>query len=341
MVETLGHVRGLDGIRGVAIMLVVGMHYFGFPSNGDIGVDLFFVLSGFLITTLLLEERAQTGRVSFSRFYVRRARRLLPALAVVLAVFLLVDAARGRDGLGTVALYGLYGGNVYQAFWHAHSDPLVGLNHLWSLAEEEQFYLVWPLALVLLVRVRRAAAWLLVIAAALIVYRAVLVFGFHAPAARITLAPDTHSEGLVLGSAFAFYRAVGGRVALRGRLLALGLFGGGMLLFMSPSPTFDALWRPVFEASAVLLVGAALTENPVSRALQARPFVWLGGISYSLYLWHPVVRWALHGEHGLGALSLSIAAAYVSTRWVEQPFRWRMRFALGRRSVPRAQHAVT
>ena len=319
----IGHVRALDGVRGVAIAVVVGTHYFGVPANGALGVDLFFVLSGFLITTLLLEESDRSGGISLSRFYERRARRLLPALALVLGTFLLVAALRHTDGLRVVALYGLYAGNVYQAFWHARSDPLTGLNHLWSLAEEEQFYLVWPLVTLVLVRARSAVRWLIGMAICLALYRALLVFGLHEPSARIYLGPDTRADGLVLGSAVAFWRFRGGEPAAGSRLPALATVTAALLLLLSPTTTFAALWLPVFECAAAGVIIAALGDNAFSRALGAQPLMWLGGISYSLYLWHPVVLWMLHRQHRALALCLSVLVSFLSTRWIEQPIRRR------------------
>jgi peptidoglycan/LPS O-acetylase OafA/YrhL len=157
----LGHVPALDGIRGLAIALVVSMHAFGFPAGGFIGVDLFFVLSGFLITTLLLEEVEATGRISLRDFYERRVRRLLPALLVLLIVYSVVEAARGRSVLPAVA--GLFYFSNFSNFLHLTAWRTNALDHLWSLAEEEQFYLVWPPILILLVRWRRLLAPLLLL----------------------------------------------------------------------------------------------------------------------------------------------------------------------------------
>src|SRR5205807_4444978 len=125
----LGHVAALDGLRGFAILLVVSVHVTGVPKGGGLGVDLFFVLSG-LITALLLEERERDGRIRIRAFYERRARRLLPALAVLLLAFLVIDAAQGRNGLSQVADYGLYAGNAYEAFVSSVSTPSLGRVHL-------------------------------------------------------------------------------------------------------------------------------------------------------------------------------------------------------------------
>src|SRR5919198_6163322 len=147
MARRLGHRPALDGIRGVAIAAVVAQHAFGIPTAGYLGVDLFFVLSGFLITTLLLEEHAESGAISLRAFYRRRALRLLPALFVAISVLLLVElvlAATGRGHLRREATGALFGvayvtdfARVYSSRVHAHT-----LDHLWSLAVEEQFYIV-------------------------------------------------------------------------------------------------------------------------------------------------------------------------------------------------------
>ena len=152
MQRRLGHVPALDGLRGLAILLVIGGHYFLMPrGGGGTGVGLFFVLSGFLITTLLLEEHAATGRIRLGAFYVRRARRLLPGLALLLASYLVgaIVEGRARVALRAIAAGGFYTANIAQAYW-PHLMGREPIGPLWSLAEEEQFYLVWPALLILL-----------------------------------------------------------------------------------------------------------------------------------------------------------------------------------------------
>ncbi len=147
----LGYRPALDGVRGLAIALVVPLHAFGWPHDGAVGVDLFFVLSGFLITTILLEERAETGRISFTSFYRRRAARLVPALVVMLALYTIVT--RGAHPW-SIFFGATYTTNIAQVL-----DPDNGpfaLSHLWSLAQEEQFYLLWPPLLLLIVRAKPA-----------------------------------------------------------------------------------------------------------------------------------------------------------------------------------------
>jgi len=316
----LGHVAALDGLRGIAILLVISSHYTGEPLGGGYGVDLFFVLSGFLITTLLLEERAATGRVGLGSFYVRRARRLFPALAVVLCAYLVYNAILGRDALGTVADYGLYFGNIYYVI--SHQPDNTGLGHLWSLAEEEQFYLVWPVLLLVLARVRRPAYWIAALVLALVAYRSALILN-GASMTRLYRAPDTHSEGLLLGAGLAFLRQQG---------FMAGEWAGKLGLALAIPAAVAGAWKlglPVFELGAVLLVAAAVGRTEIARALSIRPLVWLGALSYSLYLWHFPVLWAFGAHDRLAALGLSFLLAWLSYRYVERPFRRR-----GRRLEP-------
>jgi peptidoglycan/LPS O-acetylase OafA/YrhL len=315
----LGYEPALDGVRGVAILLVIGNHYLGIL-GGTLGVDLFFVLSGFLITTLLLEEReAHAGRIDISRFYVRRARRLLPALITMLAVYLTVERALGRDALRVVSELGLYTGNAFRAFT---SVPPTGLEHLWSLATEEQFYLLWPVILLALARTRRAFPWLVALIAVAMAYRLALAAA-GASHFRLYFGPDTHDDGLLLGAAAAVLRrrgwTPGENTASFGLVLvALGIVVRGAV----PDPYarwWDALGLPIFELGTVALIAAAAAPTGVQRLLRVKPLVWLGAISYSLYLWHLPLLWWLPREHSL-ALALAFAAAWLSYRFVEQPF---------------------
>jgi peptidoglycan/LPS O-acetylase OafA/YrhL len=316
-VRRLGYVPGLDGLRAIAVALVVGYHLWNFPVGGWLGVDLFFVLSGFLITTLLLEEHAATGRIRFRAFYARRARRLLPALAVLLAGYLVVNAVRGTSALGLVARYGFYTGNVYEAFAPGAADRLVGLNHLWSLAQEEQFYLVWPAALLAVRRARRPANALVLVALGLVLYRAALVV-HGASEARVYFAPDTNVDGLLLGSALAFHRRDHPSLPVPGLLVAVAAALAAVVVGAVPSLSLlNVAALPLFELASVVLIAAAAAGT--LRFPQA--LIRLGGISYSLYLWHFPVFWAFHWQHPLLAAATSTAVASVSTRWIERPFR--------------------
>jgi peptidoglycan/LPS O-acetylase OafA/YrhL len=318
----LGYVPALDGLRGIAILIVVAFHLFGLPRGGPVGVDLFFALSGFLITTLLLEELAERGRVNLWRFYERRARRLFPALAVLLAVYLAWNAAHGHDALKTAALGGLYFSNFVQSF--SNPNPLLysGLDHLWSLAQEEQFYFVWPLLLVLITRSKRALVWASLLLAAMLAYRTGLLLS-GARITRVYRGPDTHGVGLMSGAILAML-AFRRPLRVRESVAKISFLG---VLFLAVIQFWNAEWwlyfQPLVELGCVVLVGAALFEPVLSEALSFRPLVWVGKISYSLYLWHWTVFWALKGRDPLLALAISLLLAWASYRFVELPFRRR------------------
>ena len=173
-----------------------------FPFGGGDGVDLFFVLSGFLITTLLLEERSETGAISLRSFYARRAGKLLPALLVMLGAFSVIAVAKGHDPVWDLERFGFYTGNAVRAFI---ALPPSGLDHLWSLAEEEQFYLIWPLLLLAFARTRRLLMFTLALTSVLILYRAGLAIG-GASLNRLYFGPDTHADGLTMGALLAIIR---------------------------------------------------------------------------------------------------------------------------------------
>jgi len=330
--ERLGYRPALDGLRGVAILLVLGEHAFRFPLHGGYGVILFFVLSGYLITTLILEERDRTGTVSLSRFYVRRARRLLPALFAMLATYAFVEATLGRggDAIRRVAAAGFYTANFFQAFW-PHVIGASGLGPLWSLAEEEQFYLVVPFALLVALRfvsertVQRVALGL---AAAVIVERFALAAA-GVTGQRIYCGPDTSMDGFLVGLALALKlrRPAAPRMTHRARNIAA--LAGTLIVFDSVLPF--QIGAPVIDAASVLLICAAVGESSLlKRALEAAPLVAVGKISYSLYLWHaPILYWFRWRSPGHGtldattALAVAFLAAWLSYRFVEQPFRRR------------------
>jgi peptidoglycan/LPS O-acetylase OafA/YrhL len=318
--------RELDGIRGVAIALVIVSHALQptriLEGGGFVGVNLFFVLSGFLITSILVDEHRATDRISLRGFYERRVRRLGPALIVFLAAFLAWSAVAGLDRRADVLAALFYGSDVVEA----SGGSMHELGHLWSLAVEEQFYLVWPLALIgLLWLGRRASRAVLGLVAVLAAWRLV-VFVATLDWARVYFGPDTVAVALVAGAALAMTpvdirrpRAVGtaGLVVLLVLALTLGHS-------MAPSATILLLLGiPVaVGASVALLAGAASVPG-----LSSRPLVWLGGISYALYLWHTALNGILESVYGwevgprLVAIPVAIAIAAVSLRFIERPFR--------------------
>jgi peptidoglycan/LPS O-acetylase OafA/YrhL len=329
-------VPALDGLRGIAIALVVGYHYFGIPPGGSVGVDLFFVLSGFLITTLLLEQRASRG-VSLRAFYVRRARRLFPALVVVVAAYLLLAAAKGENQVAVAAIGVSYAANAVLAYGVTPIVSHSALSPLWSLAEEEQFYLLWPGLLLLLARSRRIFAWIALMTISLALYRAGLDLAGHSYT-RIYYGPDTHADGLLAGALLAVLRFRSG--------LRVGEWAGTAgTVVLAASAVLSwlvigwAVWGvPMFEAGAVCLIAAAVSDTELARALSSPRLVWLGKRSYSLYLWHLVVLrfvyprvlhpFVLDLTLRLAALALAVVLAAVSYRYVELPFRPRRKLEL-------------
>jgi peptidoglycan/LPS O-acetylase OafA/YrhL len=328
--QRLGYVPALDGVRGIAILLVVGFHYIHFPLGGQDGVDLFFVLSGFLITSLLLEERQRSGNVSLSGFYARRAKRLLPALFVMLAVFVAVGAVQGQNELGVALIGTSYVGNALVAYGSNYGHELARspLGPLWSLAEEEQFYLLWPALLLVLVRFRHPARWIAGLFVVLVLYRAAL-FGFHS-SPRVYAGPDTRADGLIAGCVLAFLWRRGFRVGEGVAKLAVVILGVAAFCAWD-FPWWPSVGLPIFEIGCAALVCAAVSETELARGLSWSPLTWLGERSYSLYLWHlPVIvaATALVGDTigaKVGALFAATAIAALSYRFVERRFRYRAR----------------
>lgn len=360
--RTFGYEPALDGLRGIAVMLVVAFHAFGIPRDGFLGVDLFFVLSGFLITSLLLGEQAWRGRISLSGFYVRRALRLLPALLAFLAASLLISViaagARHELVLGLVlerlrdsAVGALYVSNVVLAGGGVDALP-AGLSHLWSLAAEEQFYMLWPILLISgLARHRRWAGIVLTAAIALVALRQFQLALSDVPAHRLDFGPDTRSGSILIGCLFAVLRtneSGARRLANVARVgLPFALVLAYLLVVADLGRTLFVGPLTLFGFCAGIVIVAVLDERCVLRRwLSERPLVYLGRLSYSLYLWHlPVftaLGVALVGSDGAAgaprasaAVAASLVVAALSYHLVEIPFLRRKRERRGFPAVTR------
>jgi peptidoglycan/LPS O-acetylase OafA/YrhL len=343
------HVPQLDGLRGIAVAAILlfhlGAHAF---RTGFLGVDVFFVISGFLITSLLLVEVERHGRISLGGFWARRIRRLLPALVV----FLLVVAAVGAL-IGTVserrALRGdLLSPAAYVANWHliGTSNYFVDtgidspLEHTWSLAIEEQFYLVWPLViagLLVWLHARRRTLVLVTIVAAAISAALLFVRWDAASVERAYMGTDARVFEPMIGALGAIAvtsiwarrhvpRHARWLAPVAAALVALGL--GTISAEGSGYFTWGALALSLATVVLIATVWTATDAGPVGRGLSWGPLVWIGTISYGIYLWHwPVYLWFGAREPHASALRrvvaivVTIAIAAASYHLVERPIR--------------------
>jgi peptidoglycan/LPS O-acetylase OafA/YrhL len=324
---------GLDGLRGVAILLVLGLHVLGrhVLPGGFIGVDVFFALSGYLITGLLLAEHERTGRIGLAAFYGRRIRRIWPALGVfILVVMAAMLALPPDDPLRLDTLLALAGGLTSSTNWLIAFDLTNGgaAGHLWSLAVEEQFYLLWPpllMGLLALGQRQRVPLLLAALLAAVFLWR-LHVYGADGPA-RVYNGLDTRADAILAGCLLASvgegrFRAFAGRAW---PLAAAGLFAVALNV-SAGAPVMNVFGYPVVAGLAAVLIAAATAPTALQLLLSGRWIVGLGRLSYSLYLWHfPINRLLLatplpDAPRWAAVVLLSLLVASLSYRLIEQPF---------------------
>lgn len=368
--NSLGYRAWLDGLRGVAILCVVVFHlnhsvYDGRPMIGDyvglpqgyLGVDIFFVLSGFLITSLLLEEWARSGSISLKRFYMRRALRLLPALIVFLGVMVLFALFTMPEP----AAIQVYRTSLYALFYSVNwvsalslDSVALSLAHTWSLSIEEQFYLLWPLLLWALLRFeigRRKIVGLVVAGIVLIVAHRLILFSGSTTVARVYAGTDTRADSLLIGCVCAmlitwrmlpearWFRTINGVLAFAGIIVIELYLTAHMPGTLKSLTSVFNLGFTIFGLSVAALLVYLMTTPPqiAMRILENRPLVWIGRVSYSLYLWHlfaVVIARAIgpSSPHAVALLSVAIAMliAAATYYWIELPFlRLKSRFAAG------------
>jgi len=324
-------VPALDGIRGIAIIAVILCHA-GAVYGGYLGVDLFFVLSGFLITTLLLGEWERTQEIRLRAFYRRRAARLMPGLVAMLALFFLLVAvvAGSAATLGNLTVQSvealLYVMNFVYATGHAPNY----YAHLWSLAEEEQFYLLWPPLLIVMLRKRwRYESVALLLSAAVVVFATnrILVYELGGSWHWLLASPQTRSDPILVGclAAILYHRGHVQRFAT-GRAALLSLLA--VVAVMSLAGFSHAAFAYGLLPFAILAAEVVLTvvDHPqcaAARILSARSLRFVGRISYSLYLWHAMFVVGHRGAALAVGLILSFGLAALSYRHVETPLRRR------------------
>ena len=348
---------GLDGIRALAVIGVFLYHAWPHGDGGSwvpggfLGVELFFVLSGYLITSLLLHEWSARGGIRLGAFWGRRARRLLPAVAVVILFALLATLTIARDDLGRTRADAL-SALVYLTNWHEiiasqsyfnqFGRPSL-LQHLWSLAVEEQFYLFWPLLLIAGLRWLRRGA-LFAVTAALAAGSCALMWLVYSPAgdpSRVYYGTDTRAFTLLIGALAAFAWPLGSTAFRQwaGRRRFVDITGGlalaAVIALFATARDFDPwLYRGGFLLMAVvaaaLVTAVAQPDSLLAQALGCRWLRWLGAHSYGIYLWHwPIMQLTrAHVDAPLGGALLviaqaiaTVAAAALSYRYVEMPVR--------------------
>lgn len=325
----------LDGLRALAVGLVIVNHVAGWFPGGAVGVNIFFVLSGYLITSLLLEEHEKTGQFRCGLFYVRRALRLYPALMVMLGVTFIV----GGVAVKSVLIAGSYTTNLFMTF---KLDQVLPYTHTWSLAEEEQFYLLWPLLLPLFIRLRRRASVVVLtsLAVGLAMWAQFAVGTVTARDGAVTVAvfnPLWQAHGLLIGCALAFAIrncSVPSAALLVNVGLAICILAAiGASVTAGRSARAGADWNLLSEfAAAAAIAGMTEGAHGLARVCTLRPVLWIGKRSYAIYLWHfPLIMLAVGHGYGrpgkVGAVVLAVLAAALSWRLVEQPFlRLKRRF---------------
>jgi peptidoglycan/LPS O-acetylase OafA/YrhL len=334
----------VEGLRALAIILVIVSHAgFSFLRSGFIGVDVFFVLSGYLITSLLIQEIGSTGRLNLVRFYARRARRLLPAAMLLVLVVCAVEAVvvspyMQLRVLKAAAATIFYSSNLYFAHLGLHyfeqesaTSPLL---HTWSLAVEEQFYFIWPILLLALARVfkRRTAAILALTAIAAVSFAWCVRLTNIDPVPAFFELPTRVWE-FCLGGLIAYLPVA--RLAQHRRICSwlgaiglLALLVCAQFIHASAFPGYIAA-IPALATIALLLAGSAAPVSLIPRLLSASPAQVLGGLSYSLYLWHwpaLVIAQQLFPSGTiairLAAIGVAVVLAFVTHRIVENPIRY-------------------
>ncbi len=348
--SSIPHLPALDGLRGLALAGVLLFHANGTLRGGYLGVDLFFVLSGYLITSLLLAEHAATGRIALAPFWVRRARRLFPALLSMMPAIALyarfVAKPSELAGLRTDALATLgYVANwraifSHKSYWELFASPSP-LEHCWSLSIEEQFYVVWPLIVALVLRrgSNRSIFMLSLVLTALSM--AAMLFMFDpARTSRVYLGTDTRAASILAGAALAavlppsmtFAPSTVRKLDVLGVLAAIGL--GVAWVKLEGANRFlyrGGFWLTELGGLVLILCAVSGPRSLVGRLLGLRPLAWLGTISYGVYLWHWPVNVLLSPQrlHMRGfwlhviQFALTFAIAILSYHFLEKPIRTR------------------
>jgi peptidoglycan/LPS O-acetylase OafA/YrhL len=362
IVDPQGRILAIDGLRAVAVLAVIAFHFGLGVTGGFLGVDLFFVISGFVITRLLL-QRSRKSRIDLSRFWFARAKRLLPAvllLLVTVQIWLRTDSTASlRDTTNAQSLAALvYGSNWYAIYgglryWDLAAEE-TPLNHLWSLAVEEQFYLLWPAVLIAALLAFSRKTLVAALAMACTGAYALAAF-FYIPGSfeRAYMGTDTRAAAMLVGCAVALVLVRRESVRYADPAISkfthhnlVGTLALGLLVWLWCTASIDTAnlyrWQlPLAGLAAAVLIAMAVhaPRQGLFAVLASRPLVALGNISYGLYLWHWPVwvyltinqpAWP-HPQRVVVALGATFAISLASYFCVEKPIR---------RTRARARHVV-
>ncbi|WP_106766466.1 acyltransferase family protein [Paenibacillus faecalis] len=353
MKKQFRYMPGLDGLRALALFGVMGYHWgFDFAPGGFLGVSIFFVLSGYLITDILASQWRLNGRIDLKDFWYRRFRRLLPAMFVMLIIVVawvtLIDPSRLSTLRGEVAAAVTYISNwqfIFQDISYFESfGPPSPLGHMWSLAVEEQFYLLWPLMMLLGLHLFPRRGQLFYYISALAGISAIgmaLIYEPGTDPSRVYFGTDTRAFGLLIGSALAIiwpsYR-LSAKVSLSGRL-GLDIVGAAALfLVLSMMWTTDRYDETLYQGGMVILsiasaIVIAVLAHPASwlaKIIGCKPLLWIGVRSYGIYLWHYpiIILTSRYGSpesnstlHTFLQIAASVLIASLSYKYIEQPIR--------------------
>lgn len=313
----------LDGLRAIAVLMVFAVHTHLTSIPGGLGVDIFFVLSGFLITRLLLQQYSKNGRLDLVSFYTHRFTRLVPALVSMCLVTVAGYAVIKGGFQPDKALFGLfavtYVSNVYMTLTGFMTDPF---SHTWSLAQEEQFYLIWPLALVLILGrgLRFRNIGFLSLGLAILSSLAWFLFGSVTP-----FNPLLKFGGMLAGAAAALLTGTRPWQSARLAYISVAIFGAAFI-----AETYGLIGRSITSPLTSLcftfiVLSLAYSETVMSRLLSLGPLVYLGRISYGFYLWHyPILILAFNAHLApwqlvIGTFMTTLAVSAASFHFLEQP----------------------
>jgi peptidoglycan/LPS O-acetylase OafA/YrhL len=344
----LGYLPAFDGIRAIAVLAVVAYHFnYTWAGGGHLGVDTFFILSGFLITSLLLLETGRNGRIAFGSFWARRARRLLPALLLVLIFVAIYNQYGVQPWLRTSVRDDSIASLFYVANWRFIADKqsyfqlfsaASPLRHMWSLAIEEQYYLVWPLIVAACVKIGKGSHRVLVGVCALGIAASVAsMWTRYTPGdpSSAYYATDARAQfifvGALLGILFLNWTP-SPRAKVRLAAAAIPAFVIMLLALSRVSGTAPGYYKGgglLYASVAAVVIFGVLQPGPIAWLLSIEPLLWIGRLSYGIYLWHwPMDVWITPSRTGLTELQnnalrllMTFVFAAVSYYLVERPIR--------------------